>query len=53
MVGLLLCGLATYQLLPVASLPNVHFPTIQVSAQLPGPILRRWPPQWQRRSSNR
>ena len=36
MVGLLLCGLATYQLLPVASLPNVNFPTIQVSAQLPG-----------------
>ncbi|KQU80151.1 acriflavine resistance protein B [Mesorhizobium sp. Root695] len=36
MAGLLLCGLATYQLLPVASLPNVNFPTLQVSAQLPG-----------------
>ena len=36
MAGLLLCGLATYRLLPVASLPNVNFPTIQVSAQLPG-----------------
>ena len=36
MVGLLLCGLATYRLLPVAALPNVNYPTIQVSAQLPG-----------------
>ena len=36
MVGLLLGGLVTYRLLPVASLPNVNFPTIQVTAQLPG-----------------
>jgi hydrophobe/amphiphile efflux-1 (HAE1) family protein len=36
MVGLLLAGLVTYRLLPVASLPNVNFPTIQVTAQLPG-----------------
>jgi multidrug efflux pump len=36
MIGLLLCGLVTYRLLPVASLPNVNFPTIQVTAQLPG-----------------
>ncbi|WP_428668553.1 efflux RND transporter permease subunit [Reyranella sp.] len=36
MAGLLLCGLAAYPLLPVAALPNVNFPTIQVSAQLPG-----------------
>jgi multidrug efflux pump len=36
MAGLLLCGLVTYRLLPVAALPNVNFPTIQVSAQLPG-----------------
>jgi hydrophobe/amphiphile efflux-1 (HAE1) family protein len=36
MVGLLLCGLVTYRLLPVASLPNVNFPTVQVTAQLPG-----------------
>jgi multidrug efflux pump len=36
MVGLLLCGLVTYRLLPVASLPSVNFPTIQVTAQLPG-----------------
>lgn len=36
MAGLLLCGLATYPLLPVGALPNVNYPTIQVSAQLPG-----------------
>src|SRR5258705_4188976 len=36
MVGLLLCGLASYRLLPVASLPNVNYPTIVVTAQLPG-----------------
>jgi multidrug efflux pump len=36
MVGLFLCGLVTYRLLPVASLPNVNFPTIAVTAQLPG-----------------
>jgi len=36
MVGLLLCGLVTYRLLPVAALPNVNFPTIQITAQLPG-----------------
>jgi HAE1 family hydrophobic/amphiphilic exporter-1 len=36
MAGLLLCGLATYRLLPVGALPNVNYPTIQVSAQLPG-----------------
>ena len=36
MVGLLLCGLASYRLLPVASLPNVNYPTISVTAQLPG-----------------
>jgi hydrophobe/amphiphile efflux-1 (HAE1) family protein len=36
MVGLLLCGLATYPLLPVAALPNVNYPTILINAQLPG-----------------
>ncbi|HEV3008306.1 MAG TPA: efflux RND transporter permease subunit, partial [Burkholderiales bacterium] len=29
-------GLAAYRLLPVSTLPNVDFPTIQVSADLPG-----------------
>jgi hydrophobe/amphiphile efflux-1 (HAE1) family protein len=36
MVGLLLCGLAAYRLLPVSALPNVDYPTISISAQLPG-----------------
>ena len=36
MVGLLLGGLVAYPLLPVASLPNVNYPTLQVTAQLPG-----------------
>jgi len=36
MVGLLVGGLVAYPLLPVASLPNVNYPTISVTAQLPG-----------------
>ena len=36
MVGLLLGGLVAYPLLPIAALPNVNFPTVQVTAQLPG-----------------
>jgi len=35
-VALLLIGLAAWPLLPVAPLPQVDFPTIQVSASLPG-----------------
>jgi hydrophobe/amphiphile efflux-1 (HAE1) family protein len=36
MVGLLLGGLVAYPLLPIAALPNVNYPTLQVTAQLPG-----------------
>jgi len=36
MVGLLVFGIVGYRQLPVAALPNVDFPTIQVSASLPG-----------------
>ena len=36
MAGILLIGLVAFPLLPVAPLPQVDFPTIQVSAQLPG-----------------
>jgi hydrophobe/amphiphile efflux-1 (HAE1) family protein len=36
MLGVLVFGLAAYQMLPVSSLPNVDFPTITVSANLPG-----------------
>jgi hydrophobe/amphiphile efflux-1 (HAE1) family protein len=36
MVGLLVAGLVAYPLLPVAALPNVNYPTVTVTAQLPG-----------------
>src|SRR3954452_4409499 len=36
MAGLLLAGLAAYPLLPVAALPNINYPTLQVTVQLPG-----------------
>jgi len=36
MIGIVLFGIAGYRALPVSDLPNVDFPTIQVSASLPG-----------------
>jgi hydrophobic/amphiphilic exporter-1 (mainly G- bacteria), HAE1 family len=36
MAGILFVGLVSYPLLPVAPLPQVDFPTIQVAASLPG-----------------
>ncbi len=36
MMGILVFGLMAYRLLPVSNLPNVDFPTITVSASLPG-----------------
>src|SRR6202167_763456 len=36
MVGILFAGIVAYPKLPVAPLPQVDFPTIQVSALLPG-----------------
>jgi hydrophobic/amphiphilic exporter-1 (mainly G- bacteria), HAE1 family len=36
MLGMLLFGVMGYRLLPVSDLPNVDFPTILVSANLPG-----------------
>jgi hydrophobe/amphiphile efflux-1 (HAE1) family protein len=36
MAGVILLGLLGYVLLPISSLPNVDFPTIQVTTQLPG-----------------
>src|SRR5476649_254317 len=36
MVGILFAGIIAYPRLPVAPLPQVDFPTIQISAQLPG-----------------
>ncbi|HZU88583.1 MAG TPA: efflux RND transporter permease subunit, partial [Stellaceae bacterium] len=36
MLGVLVFGIAAYNLLPVASLPNIDFPTITVSVNYPG-----------------
>ena len=36
MVGLLAAGLVAYPLMPVAALPNVNYPTLTVTAQMPG-----------------
>jgi len=36
MLAILVFGIAAYRLLPVSDLPNVDFPTIEVSAGLPG-----------------
>ncbi len=36
MIGIMVFGLATFTMLPVAALPNVDFPTIAVTATLPG-----------------
>src|ERR1043166_6233631 len=36
MVGALMFGVVAYRSLPVSDLPNVDFPTIVVSASLPG-----------------
>jgi hydrophobic/amphiphilic exporter-1 (mainly G- bacteria), HAE1 family len=34
--GLLMVGIVTFPMLPIAPLPQVDFPTIQVSTTLPG-----------------
>src|SRR6266446_5990854 len=36
MSGILLFGVISFRLLPVNALPNVDYPTIQISASLPG-----------------
>ena len=36
MVGLLVAGIVAYPLMPVAALPNVNYPTLTVTAQMPG-----------------
>ncbi len=40
----LVIGIIAYFNLPVAALPQVDFPTIQVQASLPGASPRPWPP---------
>jgi AcrB/AcrD/AcrF family len=39
-IGLFLVGLVAYEFLPVASVPNVDFPSIRVFASRPG--AHRW-----------
>ena len=54
MVGILFVGIVAYPRLPVAPLPQVDFPTIQVSAQFPGGGPTRWlPPSPSRRDAIR
>ena len=36
MIGLLIFGIVGFRLLPVSQLPNIDYPTIQVTAELPG-----------------
>ena len=36
MIGIIIFGIAGYRMLPVSELPNVDFPTIQVTSRLPG-----------------
>jgi HAE1 family hydrophobic/amphiphilic exporter-1 len=36
MAGILIFGVAGFRLLPVSQLPNIDFPTIQVTAEVPG-----------------
>src|SRR5512134_2325452 len=36
MLSILFVGIAGYRLLPVSDLPNVDFPTLQITANVPG-----------------
>ena len=49
--AILLFGVRGFRALPVAALPSVDYPTIQVGAACPAPIRRPWPPPWPRRSN--
>jgi multidrug efflux pump subunit AcrB len=42
MLGLLVFGASAYTQLPVASLPDVDFPTITVTASFPGASPETW-----------
>ena len=47
--ALVVSGLFSYKHLPVSELPNVDFPTINVTASLPGPTQETSPHQLPRR----
>jgi len=40
MLSIIIFGLMGYRRLPVSDLPNVDFPTLMVSANLPAPVLK-------------
>jgi len=46
MLSIIIFGLMGYRRLPVSDLPNVDFPTVMVSANLPAPALRTWLLPW-------
>jgi multidrug efflux pump subunit AcrB len=50
-VGMALAGIGGFFALPVAPLPQVDYPAISVSAQLPGRARKRWRRAWRRPSS--
>ena len=50
-LGIALAGILAFFMLPVSPLPQVDFPTISVSAQLPAPARKRWRPASPRRSN--
>ena len=52
-IGLALSGIAAYFVLPVAPLPQVEFPTISVSARLPGASRTPWRNQRRHAASQR
>ncbi len=51
MAAILLLGLISYELLPVAALPNIDTPTILVTAQFRAPMRRPLPAPSRRRSN--
>ena len=51
MAGILFVGLVAYPLLPVAPLPQVDFPTIQITANCRALALKQWRRRWRSRWS--
>ena len=51
-LSIVLFGVVAFRALPVAALPSVDYPTIQVNAALPGaPVRKPWRPPWPRPSN--
>ena len=50
-IAIALAGAVAFRLLPVAPLPEVDFPTIQVRGRCRARARRRWLPRWRRRWS--